>query len=125
MFNVQHEFTLLAHAARVMAGVCKQSGCDTAVIEYQAPMGVQHTCRWNAYVEGALATSLCILGLNVMTGHPSAIKTKLGLATGNYTNNKRMAFLYASEQCQDITSHHEADCFILAKWFQNEFVSVS
>ena len=118
MFNVQHEFEKIARAAKLMFMVSKNLDCTTAVIEYQAPMGIQHTCRWNAFVEGGLSACLALQDMVVITGHPSAVKRKLGLSTGTYANNKKLAFIYASKECKDIESHHEADCYILAKWFQ-------
>lgn len=117
MFNVAHDHTALAQAAKCMGMVATRLGVTTALVEYQAPMGLQHTCRWNAYVEGGIATCLSFQGLKVLTIHPSTSKRKLGIATGNYANNKRVAFDYASARCNGLGSHHEADCFILAYWY--------
>jgi hypothetical protein len=117
MFNVGHDFSAIAKAAKCMGMVAQRLGVRVALIEYQAPMGLQHTCRWNAYVEGGIASCLAMQGFEVKTIHPSTAKRKLGIATGNYATNKRIAFEYASRACQGLQSHHEADCFILGHWY--------
>jgi hypothetical protein len=117
MFNVGHDSALLAKACEVIAGVSLKLGVTTALVEYQAPMGAMKVCRWNAFVEGGLSTCLCYVGLPVETVFPSAVKRKLGLASGNYDENKRVAFLFAKEHGQNVSSHHEADCFVLAYWW--------
>jgi hypothetical protein len=118
MFDVSnHDPGLIARSASVMALVSGKLGVQQALIEYQAPMGLSHTCRWNAYIEGAVASCLCTAGMNVDTVHPSTAKRALRLATGNYADNKQVAFRHAKVYCADITSHHEADCFILGEWW--------
>lgn len=117
MFSVGHEPKKIGEAARVMTVICIRMGVRQAVIEYQAPIGHKSACRWNAYVEGGVAACLEMNGFTVETLMPSTIKRKLNLATGNYGTNKRMAFLHAKKLCETVSSHHEADCFILAEWF--------
>lgn len=117
LFNVGHQHRVLAEVCKVMHGVSQKLHTNTALVEYQAPMGAAHTCRWNAFIEGGLTCCLSALGMHVEVLHPSAVKRKLGLATGNYRNNKLLAFQHAKEKGQNINSHHEADCFILAEWW--------
>ena len=62
---------------------------------------------------------LACQGVIVHSLQPSVVKRKLKLATGSYADNKRQAFIYAQKHCESITSHHLADCFLLAKyWFE-------
>ena len=121
IFNVQHEILAISKAAEVMAKVSEKLGVERALVEFQAPMGNKNTCRWNAYVEGAVSACLCSMGLRVETVHPSAAKRNLKLATGNYQHNKQIAFNYASSKCKTLKNHHEADCFILTEfWLKNK-----
>jgi hypothetical protein len=120
MFNVQHDFVEIANAAKCMSQVAAHFQTQDAIIEFQAPMGQPHACRWNAFVEGGISACLATHGMDVEVVHPSTVKRKLGLATGNYANNKRIAFMHAKERCDGISSHHEADCFILAEWWFNK-----
>jgi len=94
---------------------------DTCLLEFQAPIGFS-ACRWNIYVEGAIASCLTFLGYKVITIQPSVAKRKLCLSTGDYRMNKKHALKFAQQNCfstdgQPITNHHVADCFILAKYF--------
>lgn len=117
MFAVGHEPKKIGEASKIMINICMKLGVTQAVIEYQAPIGHKSACRWNAYVEGGVAACLEMNGFTVETLMPSTIKRKLNLATGSYGTNKRMAFLHSKKLCETISSHHEADCFILAEWF--------
>jgi hypothetical protein len=121
MFNVGHEPAKIADACKLMAQMCKHFTADTCLLEYQAPMGNVHASRWNCYTEGALAACLSSMGLNVVTLHPSAVKRKLKLATGNYADNKREALKFAKDLCPEIDSHHLADCFVMAE-YHNRYV---
>lgn len=118
MFRVDHDPSKIANACKLMAEMCKTYGVGDCLLEYQAPMGLPVTCRWNAYIEGAIAAVLSYLRISIHTLQPSAVKRKLKLATGNYADNKRVAFEYAKKRCPAIDSHHLADCYILAEYWK-------
>lgn len=133
MFRVDHDPSKMANACKLMVQMCNHYGVVDCLMEYQAPMGAPVTCRWNAYVEGALSACLSYKHINVHTLQPSVVKRKLKLATGNYAENKKVAYAYAAKKCPQIgkhplffvyfsltmftDSHHLADCFILADYW--------
>lgn len=118
MFKVDKDPTKMARAAKLMVGMCKEYKVPDAVVEFQAPIGNLGSSRWNTYVEGAISACLAMGGVSVHSLSASAVKNKLGLATGNYAQNKRMAFEYARKRCNDIDTHHTADCFCLAEYYK-------
>lgn len=65
------------------------------------------------------------MDINVETLPPSVVKRKLKLATGNYADNKREAFRFAKEYCPEIDSHHLADCFILAEYWNRYVINLA
>lgn len=123
MFRVDHDSVKIANACKLMAEMCRFYTVADALLEYQAPMGAPVTCRWNAYIEGAIAATLSYLHINVNTLQPSAVKRKLQLATGNYADNKKAAFNFASQLCEGIDTHHLADCFVLAEYWRRNLIN--
>jgi len=122
VYNCGHTVDGIAGAARKMYTETKSFEPDLALIEFQAPIGPGYACRWNAYVEGAIAASLQTLGLQVVTIQPSVAKRALGVSTGNYTLNKQVALAYARKHCPTIKSHHVADCYLLARYYFKAFI---
>lgn len=99
-----------------IAGVNQNVGI---LVEFQAPIGMTHVARWNAYVEGCVTTVACenYDPSCVYVVNASACKRKLGLATGNYAMNKQLSMAFAQRECPTIGSHHVADCYVLARYF--------
>jgi hypothetical protein len=118
MFRVDHDPNKMANACKLMVQMCNHYGVIDCLMEYQAPMGAPVVCRWNSYVEGALAACLSYKHITVHTLQPGVVKRKLKLATGNYAENKKVAYAYAAKKCPMIDSHHLADCFILADYWK-------
>jgi hypothetical protein len=120
MFRVDHDPAKIANACKLMSEMCSHYAVADCLLEYQAPMGAPTACRWNCYIEGAIAAVLSYKRLNVHTLQPSVVKRKLKLATGNYAANKKAAFEFASANCAGIDSHHLADCYVLAEYWKRE-----
>ena len=73
MFRVDHDPSKMANACKLMVQMCNHYGVVDCLMEYQAPMGAPVTCRWNAYVEGALSACLSYKHINVHTLQPSVV----------------------------------------------------
>lgn len=123
-YNVGHHPCKIAHATKAAINILQDIAGKNqhhVLVEYQAPIGMAHTARWNAYVEGCVTTIACerVEPRLVCVVNASACKRKLGLATGNYAENKRMSLLYARAECPSIGSHHVADCYVLARYYMS------
>lgn len=114
-FDVGHEPKKIARACELLKEVCNLYDIKDVLVEYQYPA---YGSRWNIYVESAIVTTMLCWKHNVITLQPSVVKRKLKLATGNYADNKRQAYNFARQRCPRITSHHLADCFLLAEYYR-------
>jgi len=121
MYSPGKDPAKLGQSIHAMSNVAESFKVDQVLLEYQAPMGVIATNRWNTYTEGGLATGFNMLGWDVQTISVSAAKRDLGLATGNYNENKKMALMYAQKHCPTIKVHHVGDCYVLARYFMKRY----
>jgi hypothetical protein len=124
MFRVDHDPMKLAAACKLMYQMCQTYSVGEVLLEFQAPIGICHANHWNAYIEGALAGILSFQGLMVHSFQPSVAKRMFKLATGNYADNKRLAFAWAKARCPQIDSHHLADCFVMAEYWRTVELAV-
>jgi hypothetical protein len=118
MYRVDHDPEKMANAVRSIIGMCDHFLVEDALVEFQAPIGRSAQCRWNAYVEGGLAVCLAFQKFRVHTLQPSVVKRKLGLATGNYKQNKDAAVDFAKSLHINASSDHIADCVCLAEYWR-------